>query len=81
MIYAQIIGSGSEYHLYDKTIPSLYGFDKYSYDHILDCINYIGFDFHKYIEVLNHHIQNKYNRNFNNCYLVTSYLFILLLLL
>lgn len=76
LVYAQIIGPGSKHYLYDKTIPSLHGADKYSYDQILDCINFIGSDFHKYIEVLNYHIQNKYSRNFNHCYFdCTNYYF------
>lgn len=65
LTYAQIVGPGSKQYLFDKIIPSLYGVDQYSYDQILDGVNFIGTDFHKYIEVLNHHIANKYQRNLN----------------
>ncbi len=65
MTYAQIIGPGSKQYLFDKIIPSLYGVEQYSYDQILDGINFIGMDFHKYIEVLNHHITKQYTRNLN----------------
>ncbi len=63
LTYVQIVGSGSKQYLFDRIIPSLYGVDQYSYDQILDGVNFIGTDFHKYIEVLNHHIAKRYQRN------------------
>ncbi len=65
LTYAQIVGPGSKQYLFDKIIPSLYGIKQYSYDQILDGLNFIGSDFHKYIEVLNYHIAKKYKRNLN----------------
>ena len=65
LTYAQIVGPGSKHYLFDKIIPSLFDLNHYSYDQILDGINFIGSDFHKYIEVLNHHIANIYHRNLN----------------
>lgn len=65
LTYAQIVGPGSKQYLFDKIIPSLYDLNKYSYDQILDGINFIGMDFHKYIEVLNYHIAKNYQRNLN----------------
>ena len=65
LTYAQIVGPGSKQYLFDRIIPSLYGADQYSYDQILDGVNFIGTDFHKYIEVLNHHIAKRYQRNLN----------------
>ncbi len=65
LTYAQIVGPGSKQYLFDKIIPNLYGVKQYSYDQILDGIEFIGMDFHKYIEVLNHHIAKKYKRNLN----------------
>ncbi len=65
LTYAQIVGPGSKHYLFDKIIPSLYDVDQYSYDQILDGVNFIGTDFHKYIEVLNRHIAKKYQRNLN----------------
>ena len=65
LTYAQIVGPGSKHYLFDKIIPSLFDLHNYSYDQILDGINFIGSDFHKYIEVLNHHIANIYHRNLN----------------
>lgn len=65
LTYAQIVGPGSKQYLFDKIIPSLYDIKQYSYDQILDGLNFIGSDFHKYIEVLNYHIAKKYKRNLN----------------
>ncbi len=65
MTYAQIVGPGSKQYLFERIIPSLYGAEQYSYDQILDGIEFIGTDYHKYIEVLNHHIAKQYQRNLN----------------
>ncbi len=65
LTYAQIVGPGSKKYLFDRIIPSLFGVKQYSYDQILDGVNFIGSDFHKYIEVLNLHIAKKYKRNLN----------------
>ena len=65
LTYAQIVGPGSKQYLFDRIIPSLYSVKQYSYDQILDGLNFIGSDFHKYIEILNHHIAKNYKRNLN----------------
>lgn len=65
LTYAQIVGPGSKQYLFNRIIPSLYNVKQYSYDQILDGLNFIGSDFHKYIEVLNHHIAKNYKRNLN----------------
>ena len=65
LTYAQIVGPGSKQYLFDRIIPSLYGVKQYSYDQILDGLNFIGSDFHKYIEILNYHIAKNYKRNLN----------------
>lgn len=63
LTYAQIVDPGSKLKMHRDTIPNLYGAERYTYDQILDGINFIGSDFHKYIEVINHHIGKKYGRN------------------
>lgn len=65
LTYAQIVGPGSKQYLFDRIIPSLYSVKQYSYDQILDGLNFIGSDFHKYIEILNYHIAKNYKRNLN----------------
>ena len=47
MIYAQIANPGSKLKAYEKVIPNLYGVQTFSYDQILDGIEYIGQDYIK----------------------------------
>lgn len=76
LTYAQIVDPGSKLKMHRDTIPNLYGAERYTYDQILDGINFIGSDFHKYIEVINHHIGRKYGRNLGVGYFdCTNYYF------
>ena len=76
LTYAQIVEPGSKLKVFRDVIPNLYGAESYTYDQILDGVNFIGKDFHKYIEVLNHHIQKAYGRNLGVGYFdCTNYYF------
>lgn len=76
MIYAQVINPGSKLKAFEKVIPNIYGCDKYSYNQILDGINYIGSDYQKFIELFNHHIQEIYPRTTDKVYFdCTNYYF------
>ena len=76
MVYAQILSPGSKLKAYEKVIPTIYGSKEYSYDQILDFIEFIGMDYHKYIEVLNYHINKAYKRDINKVYFdCTNYYF------
>ncbi len=76
MIYAQVINPGSKFKTFEKVIPNIYGRNKYSYDQILDGINYIGSDYQKFIELFNHHIQEIYPRTTDKVYFdCTNYYF------
>lgn len=76
MIYAQIAKPGSKLKAYEKVIPNLYGAQTFSYDQILDGIEYIGQDYTKYIELFNQQINELWGRqtdvNFFDC---TNYYF------
>lgn len=76
MIYAQISNPGSKLKAYEKVIPSLYNVPTFSYDQILDGIEYIGQDYVKYIELFNQRINEVWGRetdvNFFDC---TNYYF------
>lgn len=76
MIYAQIANPGSKLKAYEKVIPNLYGVQTFSYDQILDGIEYIGQDYTKYIELFNQQINELWGRqtdvNFFDC---TNYYF------
>lgn len=76
LTYAQIVDPGSKLKIYRDIIPNLYGAERYTYDQILDGVNFMGGDFHKYIEVINHHINKKYERNLGIGYFdCTNYYF------
>lgn len=76
IIYAQIANPGSKLKAYEKVIPNLYGVQTFSYDQILDGIEYIGQDYTKYIELFNQQINELWGRqtdvNFFDC---TNYYF------
>lgn len=76
MIYAQIANPGSKLKASEKVIPNLYGVNSFSYDQILDGIEYIGMDYTKYIELFNHQINKLWPRNTNiNFFDCTNYYF------
>lgn len=76
MINAQVVNPGSKHNAFEKVIPSLYGSPIFSYDQILDAINYIGDDYQKYIEVMNHHIEKNFSRKIDKTYFdCTNYYF------
>ncbi len=76
LCYSQILSPGSKHKAFEKVIPSIYSSTHYSYDQILDAVNFIGSDYHKYIEILNHHIGNIWPRKFDKVYFdCTNYYF------
>lgn len=76
MIYAQIVNPGSKHKAFEKVMPNIYGTESFSYDQILDTINYIGNDYQKFVELLNISIQKKWKRNISNAYFdCTNYYF------
>ena len=62
MIDAQVVNPGSKHNAFEKVMPSLYGSEAFSYDQILDAVNYIGGDYQKFIEVINHPIEKRFPR-------------------
>lgn len=76
MVYAQVISPGSKLKAFERTIPDIYGCRAYSYDQILDGIEYLGSDYQKFIELFNHHIQRTYPRDTGKVYFdCTNYYF------
>ena len=68
MTYAQIYKPGSKKELFEKVTPTLFGCEKYSYDQILDGVNSLGSDCHKWIEVLNKQIKEKFDLDYSKGY-------------
>jgi len=76
LCYSQIISPGSKLKAIERVIPNLYNSGIYSYDQVLDAINFIGGDYHKYIEMLNYHISLIWKRNIDKVYFdCTNYYF------
>lgn len=76
MVYAQITNPGSKLKAFENVIPSIYGCEKFSYDQILDGIEYIGMDYQKYIELFNLKINEVWKRNVDTCFFdCTNYYF------
>ncbi len=63
MIYAQVANPGSKLKAFENVIPSIHGSRKFSYDQILDGVEYIGMDYQKYIELFNLKINEAWKRN------------------
>lgn len=63
MIYAQIVNPGSKLSAVENVIPNIYDCPTFSYQQILDGIEYIGEDYQKYIELFNHQIDIVYPRD------------------
>lgn len=76
LCYSQIISPGSKLKAFEKVIPNLYNSTNFSYDQILDAINFIGSDYHKYIELINHQINSLWERKTDKVYFdCTNYYF------
>ena len=76
LCYAQILSPGSKLKAFERVIPNIYPATDYTYDQILDAIHFIGTDYHKFIEVLNHHISKRWKRNTSKTYFdCTNYYF------
>ena len=76
LCYSQILSPGSKLKAFERVIPNIYDAPEFSYGQILDAINFIGGDYHKYIEVLNHHINTIWERKTDKVYFdCTNYYF------
>lgn len=76
MIYSQICNPGSKLKSFERVLPSLFESINLSYDQILDGVNFLGQDYEKYIEVLNHQIKKIYGRKTKNIFFdCTNYYF------
>lgn len=76
MIYAQVVNPGSKHKAFEEVIPTLYGVDSFSYDQILDGVNFIGQDYKKFVELFNAKITKRYKRDTSTAYFdCTNYYF------
>jgi len=76
MIYAQVVNPGSKHNAFEKVLPTLYGCEEFSYDQILETVQFIGEDYEKFIELFNHQIAAQYGRRTSKTYFdCTNYYF------
>ena len=76
LTYVQFLNPGSKLNAFEKVIPNIYDSKKFSYDQILDGVNFIGKDYPKFIELINHGIANKWKRNIEKVFFdCTNYYF------
>ncbi|MEG1313751.1 MAG: IS1634 family transposase [Bacilli bacterium] len=76
MIYAQVVNPGSKHNAFEKVFPNMYNCTTFSYDQILETIQYIGNDYQKLIELFNHQIGLKWKRKTGKAFFdCTNYYF------
>lgn len=76
MIYAQVVNPGSKHNAFEKVLPNLYGAKTFTYNQILDTINYIGNDYQKFIELFNIKISRRWKRKTSSAFFdCTNYYF------
>lgn len=76
MIYAQVVNPGSKHNAFENVFPNMYGCTSFSYNQILETIQYIGDDYKKFIELFNHQIDLKWKRKTSKAYFdCTNYYF------
>ena len=66
MIYAQVINPASKHKAFERVLPCLYGEKAFSYDQILDTVEYIGSDYQKLIELFDCQIAKRWGRKTSN---------------
>lgn len=76
MIDVQVVNPGSKHNVFEKVMSSPYGSEAFSYEQILDAVDYIGDDYQKFIEVMNHHIEKRFPRKTEKAFFdCTNYYF------
>lgn len=76
MIYAQVVNPGSKHNAFERVFPNIYNCSSFSYDQILDTIQYVGNDYQKFIELFNHQINLKFGRKTGKAFFdCTNYYF------
>ncbi len=68
LTYCRVTEPCSKSKTFQDVLPSLYGNYSFSYDQILDGVEFIGFEYEKIIEIFNHQIQQKYPQNTSTTY-------------
>lgn len=76
LICARLINPASKKKTYEEVIPKLWSGQKYSYDQILACLEFIGNDYEKFVEIFTHHTNETYILDSSKTYFdCTNYYF------
>ena len=68
LVYSRMVDPCSKSKTHSEVIPSLFGKYNFSYDQLLDGIEFIGNDYEKVIEIFNHQISLKFPRDTSMTY-------------
>ena len=63
LIYARLVCPCSKYKTFHEVLPLLKDPIHYSYDQLLDALEFIGNDYHKLIEIFNERLKSLYKIN------------------
>lgn len=68
LIYARLVNPCSKYKTFHEVIPQLKDTTHFSYDQLLDGLEFIGNDYGKFIEIFNEQMKKVYNINTSKTY-------------
>lgn len=68
LVYARLVNPCSKYRTYHEVIPNLREGIHYSYDQLLDGLEFMGNDYSKFIEIFNEQMKSVYNIDSSKTY-------------
>ncbi|MEG0453500.1 MAG: transposase, partial [Coprobacillus sp.] len=68
LVYARLVNPCSKHRTFHEVLPKLRDSVDYSYDQLLDGLEFIGNDYNKFIEIFNEQIKHVYEVNTNTTY-------------
>jgi len=60
LVYARMVHPCSKLQSYESVLPCLFESVDYSLNQLYDCVEYLGLEYEKVIEIYNHHIQKSF---------------------
>ena len=68
LVYARLVCPCSKYKTFHEVLPQLKDPVHYSYDQLLDALEFIGNDYHKFIEIFNEQLKSLYHTSTDKTY-------------
>lgn len=76
LIYARLCQPESKFKTVNEVIPTLWGIPRFSYDQVLSCLELVGREYEKVVEIFTHHTNETYILDINKTYFdCTNYYF------